>query len=167
MVADEHEERALPGSPRGTLLSWGSNSAGQLGDGTTTNRATPAPVSGVRNVVSLAAGAGFVLAVLSNGNVVAWGSNSNGQLGDGTKEDRPTAQPVPGLRDVIAVAAGSAHSLALRANGELLAWGRRGRAGTAQSPRCPAERDRPPARCGPRGCPRGPGGPRRGVHPLT
>jgi alpha-tubulin suppressor-like RCC1 family protein len=124
MVGDEHEERALPGSPRGTLLSWGSNSAGQLGDGTTTNRAAPAPVPGVRNVVAVAAGAGFVLAVLSNGTVVAWGSNSNGQLGNGTKEDRLTAQPVPGLRDVIAVAAGSAHSLALRANGELLAWGR-------------------------------------------
>jgi alpha-tubulin suppressor-like RCC1 family protein len=108
----------------GTLLAWGSNTAGQLGDGTTTNRTAPVAVPGVAGIKDIATGAGYVLALLSNGTVRAWGSNSNGQLGDGTKTDRSTPVPVPGLSGVVALAAGSAHSLALLADGRLFAWGR-------------------------------------------
>ena len=108
----------------GTLLAWGRNSAGQLGDGTTTNRALPTPVPNLAGVITLAEGSGFTLAVLANGTLRAWGSNSNGQLGDGTKTDRSTPAPVAGLAGVVAVAAGAAHSLALLADGRLFAWGR-------------------------------------------
>jgi alpha-tubulin suppressor-like RCC1 family protein len=108
----------------GTILAWGSNTAGQLGDGTTTNRTAPVAVPGVAGIKDIAAGNGYVLALLSNGTVRAWGSNSNGQLGDGTKIDRRTPVPVPGLSGVVALAGGSAHSLALLADGRLFAWGR-------------------------------------------
>lgn len=108
----------------GTMLAWGSNNAGQLGDGTTTNHTAPVSVPGVAGINAIASGGGCVLALLSNGTVRAWGSNSNGQLGDGTKTDRSTPAPVPGLTGVVAVAAGSAHSLALLSDGRLFAWGR-------------------------------------------
>ncbi len=108
----------------GTLLAWGRNTSGQLGDGTTTNRLLPVPVPGLTNVIALAEGAGHSLAVLGNGTVRAWGNNGNGQLGDGTKIDRLVPQPVGGLAGVVAVAAGAAHSLALLADGRLFGWGR-------------------------------------------
>ncbi|HEV2778628.1 MAG TPA: hypothetical protein VGX25_04435 [Actinophytocola sp.] len=116
-------EAAAAATP-GTMLAWGRNSAGQLGDGTTTGRALPAPVPNLTGVTAFAEGSGFSLAVLSNGTVRAWGNNSNGQLGDGTKTDRATPAPIAGLANVVAVAAGAAHSLALLADGRLFAWGR-------------------------------------------
>ena len=108
----------------GTLLAWGRNGSGQLGDGTTTNRALPTPVPNLTGVTALAEGSSHTLAVLSNGTVRAWGDNGNGELGDGTKTGRSTPAPVPGLAGVVAVTAGSAHSLALLADGRLFAWGR-------------------------------------------
>ncbi|HEX6351513.1 hypothetical protein [Actinophytocola sp.] len=128
MTTTRTDEMADPGATAavtpGTLLAWGRNNSGQLGDGTTTGRALPAPVPNLTGVIAFAEGSGFGLAVLSNGTVRAWGNNSNGQLGDGTKTDRATPAPVPGLNNVVAVAAGSGHSLALTADGKLFAWGR-------------------------------------------
>jgi alpha-tubulin suppressor-like RCC1 family protein len=107
----------------GTVWTWGNNSNGQLGDGTTTDRATPMPVSGLAGVSAVAAGSAHSVALKNDGTVWAWGSNSNGQLGDGTTIDRATPVPVSGLTGVTAVAAGSAHSVALKNDGTVWAWG--------------------------------------------
>jgi hypothetical protein len=40
----------------GTLLAWGSNTAGQLGDGTTTNRTAPVAVPSVAGIKDIATG---------------------------------------------------------------------------------------------------------------
>ena len=40
----------------GTVWAWGYNGYGQLGDGSTTNRLTPVPVSGLTGVVAIAGG---------------------------------------------------------------------------------------------------------------
>ena len=40
----------------GTVWAWGNNSSGQLGDGTTTDRTTPAPVNGLTDVIAIAGG---------------------------------------------------------------------------------------------------------------
>jgi alpha-tubulin suppressor-like RCC1 family protein len=127
------ERHGLALLANGTVLSWGSNRSGQLGDGTGTHRSTPAPVCAVgatdcvanplRGVRAIAAGALYSLAVLSDGSVVSWGDNSSGQLGDGSSEwARLTPVPVA-VTGVVAVAAGREFSLALRANGTVLAWG--------------------------------------------
>ncbi|MGB9858596.1 MAG: Ig-like domain-containing protein [Moorellaceae bacterium] len=120
----------------GTVWAWGSNSSGQLGDGTTTNRTTPVQVKGpngsgyLTDVVALAAGWDFSLALRSDGSVWAWGNNSYGQLGDGTTTSHTTPVQVKGpngsgyLTDVVAVAAGYSHSLALRSDGTVWAWGK-------------------------------------------
>jgi alpha-tubulin suppressor-like RCC1 family protein len=77
----------------GTVLAWGSNANGQLGDGTTTPQLLPVGVSGLGHgsgVVAIAAGGGHSLALKADGSVLAWGGNFFGQLGDGTTTQRLT-----------------------------------------------------------------------------
>jgi alpha-tubulin suppressor-like RCC1 family protein len=79
----------------GTAYAWGNNEHGQLGDGTTTDRAEPVAVEmpvGVR-FAAIVAGRFHALALSSTGTFYAWGNNEYGQLGDGTTTDRlvPTA----------------------------------------------------------------------------
>lgn len=110
----------------GTVLAWGLNSNGQLGDGTTVDRRTPVPVPGLTGVVSVAAGDNYTLALTVSGEVYAWGDNDHAQLGDGSTLDRATPGRVAGLPRVVAVAAGCVNSYALTASGHLYAWGPRG-----------------------------------------
>lgn len=77
----------------GTVLSWGYNYYGQLGDGTTqsTNNtsileAEPnfAKVQTLKNIVEISAGSNYAMALDENGAVWSWGYNYYGQLGIGT-----------------------------------------------------------------------------------
>ncbi|MBS0658888.1 MAG: choice-of-anchor D domain-containing protein [Verrucomicrobia bacterium] len=119
----------------GRILAWGQNGQGQLGNGTTGQRAeaTLVPTAGTplagRRVVAIAAGENHSLALCSDGTLVAWGANASGQLGDGTTTGRllPTALPTAGTplaaRTVVAISAGAFHNLALCSDGTLVAWG--------------------------------------------
>ncbi|OLF17011.1 RCC1 domain-containing protein [Actinophytocola xanthii] len=77
----------------GTVLSWGFNGAGQLGNGTVgTDCATPegpncvqtspGPVENLTEVTDLAGGYNHGVALRADGTVWTWGSNSYGQLGN-------------------------------------------------------------------------------------
>jgi alpha-tubulin suppressor-like RCC1 family protein len=112
-----------PTAAAGTVAAWGDNAYGQLGDGTTTERSTPATVPGLTDLVAVAAGDLHSLAIRTDGTVAAWGENFYGQLGDGTTTNRSTPITVTGLTDVTAVAAGDFHSLAVRTDGTVAAWG--------------------------------------------
>jgi alpha-tubulin suppressor-like RCC1 family protein len=68
----------------GTLKCWGSNFAGQLGDGTDSGRLTPVDTVGLEGVVTGVAGGQFhTCAQFQNGGVKCWGSNAHGELGTG------------------------------------------------------------------------------------
>jgi alpha-tubulin suppressor-like RCC1 family protein len=84
----------------GTLWSWGDNSSGQLGDGTTTGRSSAVQVSGLIGAISIAAGGKETFAVRGDGVVVAWGENGSGQLGDGTTTNRSTPVVVSGVATI-------------------------------------------------------------------
>jgi len=109
----------------GAVQCWGRNASGQLGDGTTTTRLTPATVSGLPDpVVSLSVGDAHTCVVTSSGAVWCWGDNGHGQLGDGTITNRLAPVAVGGLGSgVVAVAAGFGHTCALTSGGAVWCWG--------------------------------------------
>lgn len=107
----------------GTVWAWGHNGFGQLGDGSSVARSTPARVPGLTGITAIAAGKFHTLALGNDRMIWAWGYNVSGQLGDGTSTNRSTPVRVSGIGDVVAVAAGSYHSLALRSDGTVWAWG--------------------------------------------
>ncbi|MEX2237741.1 MAG: hypothetical protein WEB00_09430 [Dehalococcoidia bacterium] len=111
----------------GTVMAWGRDDSGQLGDNTTlSNRSAPTAVSGLTNAIAISAGRQHSLATLADGTVRAWGLNLRGQLGNGETNNEPVPVAVEGLSAVISVAAGSEHSLALRSDRTVRAWGRDG-----------------------------------------
>ncbi len=111
----------------GSVLSWGDNFSGQLGDRSSDDQIRPARVTGISGATAIAAGADFSLALRSDGTVWAWGHNDSGQLGDGTRTQgyagRQTPAQVSGLTGVRAIAAGSSHAVALKTDGTVWAWG--------------------------------------------
>ena len=108
----------------GGVKCWGRNYWGQLGDGTTTNRARPVDVMGLGSVAAVSAGYYHTCALTTAGGVKCWGGNSSGELGDGTTTDRLTPVDVVGLSSgVSAVMAGLTHTCALTTAGGVKCWG--------------------------------------------
>lgn len=102
----------------GTVLAWGHNDMGQLGNGTASpfkQNATPAPVQGLVAPVAIAAGGEFALALGAGGTLFSWGSDAHGQLGRAPQAGtsyQTTAGPVDGIRGgVLAFTAGAAETL--------------------------------------------------------
>ncbi len=100
----------------GPAYCWGSNDHGQLGDGTTTDRASPVLVAGGLTFSAVSAGGNHTCGVIYTGvyyppaPVYCWGSNAHGQLGDGTTTDRTSPVAVAGGHGFYAVSAGGSHT---------------------------------------------------------
>jgi alpha-tubulin suppressor-like RCC1 family protein len=67
----------------GTVWTWGNNSNGQLGDGTTIQSDAPVQAGGISGITAVAAGNQYTAALKVDNTVWAWGNNSYGQLGNG------------------------------------------------------------------------------------
>eukprot|EP00771_Trimastix_marina_P001342 gnl/Trimastix_PCT/2409.p1 GENE.gnl/Trimastix_PCT/2409~~gnl/Trimastix_PCT/2409.p1 ORF type:complete len:658 (-),score=80.02 gnl/Trimastix_PCT/2409:44-2017(-) len=111
---------------RGRLLAWGSNGAGQCGNGDRVDQVRPVWVSLPGHVTHIACGFAHTLALTDSGAIYAWGSNAHGQLGDGTRTDRahPVCVQLPPGERATRVICGESHCLALTDRGALYAWGR-------------------------------------------
>ena len=93
----------------GGVSCWGSNQAGEVGDGTTNPRPRPKRVAGISDAVAVNVSFGsfsgssywsitpHACALRADGSALCWGGNESGQLGDGTNQARliPTmARPI-------------------------------------------------------------------------
>lgn len=113
----------------GTVVCWGWNANGQLGDGSfgsSNNRSTPVVVSGLAGVTSISAGSRHTCALKTDGTAMCWGDNGSGQLGIGSRDApylKTTPQAVVNLSTAVAVAAGEGNSCALKADGSIVCWG--------------------------------------------
>ena len=108
----------------GRAWTFGDNSHGELGNGTTAPSKTPVPVSGLIGVTAVSAGSAFTTALRSDGTVWSWGYNAYGQSGDGTTVGKHTPVQVRGLTGVAALVAGGPHALVLKNDRTVWGWGR-------------------------------------------
>lgn len=112
----------------GSVLAWGANAEGELGDGTTTSRPTPTPVTGLSGrVLAVSGGAFNSYAIADTGAVYAWGAASNGALGNGnTSTPALSPQTIPALdrAGVKQLVAGEYSAAALLRDGTVRVWGK-------------------------------------------
>lgn len=108
----------------GTVMCWGLNTYGQIGNGnTTTPQPTPVEVVGLTGVSAITTGEYHACALLSTGSVKCWGYNSNGQLGNGGLVNSSSPVDVLGLTGAVAISAGGNHTCALLSTGSVNCWG--------------------------------------------
>src|ERR1044072_1035667 len=107
----------------GEARCWGRNLTGQLGDGTTTNRATPVSPLGLSDVATIRAGDRYACALIDDGTVDCWGSNFWGRLGDGTGEDSATPVQVTKLSNATDMGAAEGHGCAVVSGATARCWG--------------------------------------------
>ena len=110
----------------GSVVCWGRNNKGQLGDNTTTNRNSPTPTVPLpRPAVAVEAGYDFTCALLDNGSVMCWGWGSQGRLGNGGADSLVPAytNPIPGGRRAVAIDIGHYHACAVLEDGHVACWG--------------------------------------------
>jgi uncharacterized repeat protein (TIGR01451 family) len=109
----------------GTVVSWGTNQQGQLGDDSTSPKLRPVQVTGLTHVIAVSAGYNHSMALTGDGSVWTWGANNFGQLGNNNSSVLNSLVPikVPGLTGVTSIAAGPENSFAVKSDGSVWAWG--------------------------------------------
>jgi alpha-tubulin suppressor-like RCC1 family protein len=109
-------------STAGGVWCWGTNSNGQVGDGTTVSRSVPTLVS-LAAVASGSGGAVHTCIVTVTNELYCWGRNVNGQIGDNTLVDK--LSPTLILSGVKSVSCGGHHTAVITvADLGLKLWGR-------------------------------------------
>ncbi len=119
-----------------TATCWGGNNAGNVGDGTTTDRALPVVVQNetgtgpLTGITQIAAGGGWRCALLADQTARCWGSSSYGQLGAGSHtgdsalplvvQNESGTGPLTGIARL---ELGGAHTCALLTDGTARCWG--------------------------------------------
>ncbi|MCK5830683.1 MAG: hypothetical protein KAH20_10305 [Methylococcales bacterium] len=107
----------------GSVVAWGDNAQGQLGNGTNNDSSIPVAVSGLSNVIGISAGYNHNLAVKSDGTVVGWGVSQIVLGSETSTQNILKPVKIEGLTSIIAVSAGNSHSMALKSDGTVVSWG--------------------------------------------
>lgn len=120
----------------GRAYCWGDNYWGQLGDGTTVDRAAPVPVQGGERFTSIGSGAAHVCGTTTDGRVLCWGDNFFGSVtGNPLAHTPDTCRDAGDLRctllpthiqmgaSLLRVTGGDAFSCGIAGDGGWWCWG--------------------------------------------
>ncbi|MES2678394.1 MAG: T9SS type A sorting domain-containing protein [Bacteroidota bacterium] len=107
----------------GTVLAWGSNGSGQLGNGTSVDSYFPVAVNSLTGITAVAVGASHAMALKNNGTVWAWGSNFIGQLGSGNNTSVSSPIQITALTNVKTIQLASNTSAILKNDGSVWTCG--------------------------------------------
>lgn len=115
----------------GNIWTWGSNTSGQLGDGTTVNKLVPTQITSNGNFTYVTMGDATAAAIDKNGNIWAWGDNTCGTVGN-TKVAPSTDSIIDNVKTPVQVTSGTKFKkvisrgdtmVALDENGNIWGWG--------------------------------------------
>jgi len=111
--------------PDGTVVVWGGNPFGELGQGYSDSNlhCTPIPLSLPANATQVTAGLLHACALVQGGAAYCWGYNGNGEVGDGTVKTYPTPTLVSGLSNVTLITAGYRQTQAVVSGTTVYGWG--------------------------------------------
>lgn len=107
----------------GPTLCWGLNEYGQVGDGTTANRASPATVAGGHGFAAITAGLRHTCALDTTGAAWCWGDNTYGELGDATTTPSGIPVAVAGGLQFAYLKGGELSTCGVTATGIAYCWG--------------------------------------------
>jgi alpha-tubulin suppressor-like RCC1 family protein len=111
----------------GTVLAWGMNDSGELGDGTTTGRYFPVQtlVPALDQVIQISAGDKFACYLTVAGNVSCFGDTAFYRLGaqyQNSIQSSPIQVPL-GTNKTSKILCGGDYTLAVTVDGFLFGWG--------------------------------------------
>jgi alpha-tubulin suppressor-like RCC1 family protein len=106
----------------GTVVAWGANNAGQLGNGQFKLSRIPVAI-GLQDVARIRAGGDMSMAITNHRVVLAWGENSDSQLGRGGAITTDVPTPTGVFVDAVDAAASSRLLLIVRSDGHVLGAG--------------------------------------------
>ena len=108
----------------GTLWSWGTNSDGRLGDGTTVDRSSPVQVGALTTWSIIGPGGTSSFATTTAGALYSWGANSQGQLGQGNTTAFSSPKQIGALTTWAVVNGCILSCCAIKTDGTFWSWGR-------------------------------------------
>ena len=106
------------------LWSWGYNSYGGLGDGTTTSKSSPIQIGALTSWASVSAsgpaGLAGSAAIKTDGTLWTWGKNAYGQLGLSNITNYSSPKQVGALSNWSSVIGAYYHSAAIKTKNSIL-----------------------------------------------
>jgi alpha-tubulin suppressor-like RCC1 family protein len=107
----------------GAGYCWGSNKAGQVGDGTTNLRSAPTLVSGSYTWKSISVGWSDVCGVTTTNVGYCWGANLHGEVGNGTTSQATTPALVSGSYNWSSITTGYYNTCGVTTTNVGYCWG--------------------------------------------